>query len=147
MIYVEMNVVSIFREQKAKGHVARLSNNGQNPHQISILVANWNFLTIYSRTVGLAQKAKKIYLFLSTYFFYHVNHQKSISSFIITSLKRIFLLHANHREKVKESKWLSIYISTFGKNIKQMFPRVEILSLKSFRAVRNFLLLAVSRDQ
>lgn len=40
MIYVEMNVVRIFREQKAKGHVARLSNNGQNPHQISILVAN-----------------------------------------------------------------------------------------------------------
>lgn len=102
MIYVEMNVVSIFREQKAKGHVAR---QWPKPSSNQLSSCKLKFLDNLQSYSWSCTKAKKIYLFLSTYFFYHVNHQKkSISSFIITSLKRIFSLHAYHREKVKESK-------------------------------------------
>lgn len=52
-----------FQKTIGKGHVARLSNNSQNPHQISITVANSNFVKIYGSTVGLAQKAKQQYIF------------------------------------------------------------------------------------
>lgn len=92
MIYVEIHVVSIFREQKAKGHVARLSNNGQNPHQISILVANSNFLTIYSRTVGLAQTAKKnISFFIHLIFLPRESSEKHFIVYYNIFKKNIFI--------------------------------------------------------